>query len=851
MTLRSQAHLTPPRPAPRSVHETVVEAAPRPTNTQAAPAPRGPTAEQYVNAFVGIDGRVHLLSRDPTGKRVVRSQNAEWASFCAAADLKPEERRQLRASRHVAGLVDEGAWVRVQWADPRTRKLSCAKDGWFASKGIATYEADVDPVRRLFVDRPIGVQRPRRCYLDIEADSRVTVSSKESARMLAWSLYDAQTGKLAASAVLAEDSDKAERALVERLWSALEAFDQVCAWAGDFFDFPYLDARTLRRGLRPERKHWLWLDHLTLFRKFNVSASDSGDEKQSLALEAVARSLGLTGKLAGVDRSKSWEEWERDPERLLRYCERDAELMHEIESKTGYIEMLQAIAEAMFIFPDSAGISPSRQVESYMMRLGRERGMRFATHHWRDADDADPTQFKGAFVMEPKRGLLSNVHVFDFSRMYPTIILSWNMSPETLRRDAKPAKRPTYMAHVAPEAKPEGVCFAALTEVAFANEPRGLLPVAIEEMLKLRKVWDDAKKGHAPGTPAWKEADRRSTAYKNAGNAFFGVMGLVYSRFYVRELAESITQCGVWLIQETIAFAEEAGLEVVYGDTDSGFVVGGTREEFTAFVRECNERLYPRLLASRGCTRNLVRLEYEKAFRRLIFVSKKRYAGGYLHFKGAEATADSKPEIKGLEFKRGDTARLARRLQEEVVHTILGFHRPESDDPAVYDALVESYKARVLAGDLPFEDVVIAKKLTKNLRAYKRKVKKGGGYAAQASHVEVARALAERGGDVGAGRRIEYVVVDGEAKPNRCIPAEDFAGAYDAHYLWDQLVYPPTQRVLDAAFPEDVERWKKHERTRPVKPKPTRKGKAKKAPAADRTFDLFDEDGAGGVDPDA
>jgi len=759
-------------------------------------------------------------------------QPAEWACFLRTDDLTVSVRAMLRETHYVVGIREEGRWTRVLWADPRVRLRCCARDGWFAKHGIATFEADVDPVRRWLTDHDHGIARPRRVFLDLEADSRIAVKAKEQARMLAWSIYDpaAPEGSRSRHEVLAEDSDVAEKNLITSLWQALDPYDQVCAWAGDWFDFPYLDARTARRGLRPERRLWLWLDHLTLYRRLNAHAAESGDEKQSLSLDAVARSLGLGGKLEGVDRAQSWDEWLRDPERLGRYCARDSELTSLIEDQTGYIELQQTLAESTFVFADSAGIGPKQQVESFMLRLGRERGTRFPTHHYRDEEEAEEEErFRGAYVMEPARGILRDVHVCDFARLYPSIILTWNMSPETWRPELSPPapeKRPSYLAHLPPaeSPRPEGVCEAPLTRRFFANEPAGLLPIAIAEMLRLRKAWDDRKKSAAPGTPEWVDADRRSSAYKIAGNSFYGVVGSQFSRFFVREVAEAVAQAGVWLLRETMAAVERWGenqgrkIAVAYADTDSAFVTGCSQQEFDEFVTWCNRELYPQLLRQQGCTRNHVNLAYEKAFRKIVFVGKKRYAGSFLHYKGKSATEDSKPEIKGLEYKRGDTLRLARELQRDVIYRLLGYRIPESERPEDFEAMVELAKRHVLGGSLPLHDVVFAKKLAKAVSQYARKRKADGEFAAQPAHVEVARILAERGEDVGKGRRIEYVVVDGEANPIKVVPASDFDGTYDAHYLWESAVWPPTQRVLEAAFP--AQDWSRHDRVRPPRERP-------------------------------
>jgi DNA polymerase elongation subunit (family B) len=354
--------------------------------------------------------------------------------------------------------------------------------------------------------------------------------------------------------------------------------------------------------------------------------------------------------------------------------------------------------------------------------------------------------------------------------------------------------------------------------VLVAQEPRGMLPTAFDELLALRKASNDLKASLPPGTDAWCDADRKSDAYKRAINAFFGVMGTPASRFYQRDTAESMTQGGVWLIKETLGAAEAAGFVPFYGDTDSGFLIGKTDEEMRAFVARCNGELFPRLLREQGASRNFIRLAYEKKLAIAVFLGKKRYAARYEHYKGKAATKDSALEVKGLEFRRGDTSRLARELQLEAIEMLL---REEILTPESYAALLDRHRERVLEGELALSDIVISKRLAKPLGGYARKVKTDGTDAAQSTHVEVARVLKERGHDVAKGSKIEYVVTDGAANPAVAIPAEDFAGDFDRYYLWEQLVYPPTMRVLQAAFPAFD--WTPWERVRPRVPR--KKGK--------------------------
>jgi hypothetical protein len=130
---------------------------------------------------------------------------------------------------------------------------------------------------------------------------------------------------------------------------------------------------------------------------------------------------------------------------------------------------------------------------------------------------------------------------------------------------------------------------------------------------------------------------------------------------------------------------------------------------------------------------------------------------------------------------------------------------------------------RVLNDALPVEEVQLTKAITKPLKDYVVKKKGDGTDGSQPPHVRVAKMLADRGQDVGEGTRIAYVVLDGDGGINAPIPADDYDGNFDRYYLWESLVYPPTQRLLQAAFP-DRDWVAGLERIRPPKPR----GKAAK-----------------------
>ena len=746
---------------------------------------------EAVSGFV--DG-LSVYFRNALGE--ISKVRAEYSFFISAADAREhcDLVDQLKRSSSVRCVITGGDWVRVQMSDPEVRRALLKKhpDSPFVKRGIVTYEGDLDPLARAMVDWDVKVQRPRRCYFDIETDSRVSFDKKEQMRVLSWVIVDGDTGEVVAEHVLAEETDDSERVCLAAFWKAAQPYDQLLAWNGDGFDFVVMEARTRAMRVPCDARRWLLLDHLALFRKLNTAA-ESGDEKQSMALQNVAMHFLGEGK-DDFNAKHTYEVWASGEEgraRLLKYNRKDARLLWQLEQKTGFVALFDSICEACGVFGDTRGLMPTRQADAFMLRLAKENGAHFPTKRFQESSE----QFAGAYVMEPKgEGILRNVHVADFASLYPSIMLTWNISPDT--------KGEIWHAPVTnPEAKPpSGMCVAPGTNITFSVKDEGLITKALRILLGLRKSWNDKKSAEPPGTPAWKDADRKSTAYKVVANSFYGVIGSPGSRFYDSEVGESVTQNGVWLIKRTIAEAKAIGMDVIYADTDSLFVVGGSETEFGAFVDKCNKELYPALTSACGCVENHIKLAYEKAFDRVVFSGKKRYAGVFSHYKGKRATKDSKPEIKGFEFKRGDTALLARQMQERVINMLLGGEERHE----TFRAVLNQLKDKVLSGELRREEVVLSKSLTKPLKEYVTRAKADGTPSAEPAHVQIARILHKRGEEVGVRTRIEFVVVDAAGAGMKLLPGADFdpeKTEFDRFYLWENLVYPPTQRFLEAAFP--------------------------------------------------
>ena len=506
---------------------------------------------EVLNAFVDGNQLVQLFRKED-GRVYALRKPAEYVSYLETKEVPVALGRELRGSSYVTGMRAEGRWCRVNWLNDRARDaMGSHPESPVVKAGITVYEGDVDPVRRHFAENDPVIATPRRCYFDIETDSRVPFSEKEKMRVLSWAVVCHDTGRQW-SGVLEEWSDASERALLEGMWAALDPFDQLVAWYGDGFDFPVIFARSAHHKLRTDARRWLYLDHLEVFKKFNMHSAESGEEKRSMRLEDIGQSITGRGKLQTPEWVKerfgdksmgalSYELWEAGGEfrkLLVDYNVQDTTLLRDIEMETGYLELFKTVCEVCRLFPITASLNPTHQMDGFMLRLGRQRGYRFPTKRFRE----NVVKFRGAFVMQPavldpvwrakhnmEDGIARNVHVCDFSAMYPSIILTWNMSPDTKAFDG------TVNGPI-----PTGMCRTPMTGVCFRTDVEGILPAALREMIRLRKFWNDKKASLPPGTSEWYDANRRSTAYKVVANSFYGVMGSPFSRYFDRYIAESV-----------------------------------------------------------------------------------------------------------------------------------------------------------------------------------------------------------------------------------------------------------------------------------------------------------------------
>jgi DNA polymerase I len=322
--------------------------------------------------------------------------------------------------------------------------------------------------------------------------------------------------------------------------------------------------------------------------------------------------------------------------------------------------------------------------------------------------------YTGGLVLSPKPGLHEDIAILDFKSMYPNIMITYNLSPDT------------YIAPEEPQ-PPSGVYETPEVKHKFRKAPPGFYKEALTFLINVRGSIRQKMKTLKPKTVEYQVLDARQKAIKVITNAAYGYAGWVGARWYIKPVAEAAAAWGRYTILAASQMAEKAGIQVVYGDTDSLFL---NHDE--SKVLKLEEKIKRELKLD---------VEIGEVYKRIFFTeAKKRYAGLF---------QDGSLDIVGLEVIRGDWAEVAKKVQEHVLEIILKESSPNKAIDYVRKVISDLKHRKV-----PLHDLIIWKNLTKS----------PNDYAIKAPHVEAAKILKEKGWQLTGGDKVGYVILTGQGR---------------------------------------------------------------------------------------
>ena len=551
--------------------------------------------------------------------------------------------------------------------------------------------------------------------------------------------------------------------------------DILTGYFSDGFDLPYIKARAEKLKMRlnlgidnsqPTFSRGIFLTgkikgivHVDLLR-FIRNAYSQYLQSETLSLDEVSNELLGERKIELnplEESNKNKVDWEK----FYEYNLKDSELTYKLLEKTwpDMEEITRITKEPLFSVSRS---TMAGNFEDYVIHnLDKFNEIpEKKPYNPEISERRNREKYQGAFVFQPKPGLYQNVVFFDFSSMYGSVIVTYNLSKSTQTDEKKGSHVGEYQKE----------------KVYFSKETGFVAELLKEIIVKRRKFKEDYNKNPNPILKA------RSNAFKLIANAAYGYQGFFGARYYSVEAAASTAYFARENIQKAIKIFENNGFEPVYSDTDSIAVTLGkkTKKQATDLLKKINSELP-----------GIMELDLEGFFKRGLWVTKRT---GDFGAKKKYALIDEKNKIKirGFETVRRDWCTLAREVQNEVIKLVLEKGN-EKEAIEYVKGIIKKLKERKISK----KDLIIRTQLKKSLSEYK----------AISPHVIAAKKMREHSIAVDEGNLIEYYIA--ETKDKNCklvrekvrLPNEE--GEYNIEYYLDRQILPAVENIFQV-FNVDV-----------------------------------------------
>jgi DNA polymerase I len=583
-----------------------------------------------------------------------------------------------------------------------------------------------------------------------------------------------------------------EKSMLESFLKIMESYDPdiLTGYNINAFDIPYILERLKQNKLpqslgrcsdKPSFNRKFAMSYETTVHgrvvvdPFQIIKRDPWMKFHRYNLNTVARELLNEEKLdvGHAEISKLWNGDMEGMKRLIDYARRDAVLALRLLIERGLLGKFIELSKLCgLLLQDTFGGQTTR-IENLVMYEFKKRNYVMPAKPSKQelikrSRERERAGLKGAIVLEPERGLYSDgcILVMDFKSLYPSIMRTYNISPDTLLLDNKFGTKK----HESP------------TGAHFIEQDiyEGIFPYLLKTLIEARA---DIKKVMKHSTDEEKRAlNAKQLAIKDMSNSFYGYTGYVRARLYMLDVANSITSYGRVNIEKTKVLVEEKfkDVRVVYGDTDSIFVQTGVADLEEA--RKTGEAIAKHVTSNLS---GVLELQFEKIYKTFLILTKKRYAGW--RFDRTDTGWKEKMEMRGIETVRRDWCPLVTDVMTDVLNIIL----KEGDIQKAIGRVKETIE-KLRKGEIPLEKLTIIKGITKSIYSYDGML----------PHIELARKMAARSpaGTPFVGERIGFVIIKGNQILSKRAEDPDYVKKnrlqIDSDYYIDCQLLPPIERIL-------------------------------------------------------
>uniref|UniRef100_A0A1I8QAE6 DNA polymerase zeta catalytic subunit n=1 Tax=Stomoxys calcitrans TaxID=35570 RepID=A0A1I8QAE6_STOCA len=361
------------------------------------------------------------------------------------------------------------------------------------------------------------------------------------------------------------------------------------------------------------------------------------------------------------------------------------------------------------------------RVESMMLRIAKPKNLVPLSPSVQQRAHMRAPEYLPLILEPQSRFYADPLIVLDFQSLYPSMIIGYNYCFSTCLGRVEHLGQSTPFEFGASQLRVSPAMLRKLVDrdlitispcgVVFVKSSvrEGILPRMLTEILNTRQMVKQSMKLHKSNSALQRILHSRQLGLKLMANVTYGYTAANFSgRMPAVEVGDSVVAKGRETLEraiKTVEANENWNVKVVYGDTDSLFVLvpGRNREEAFRIGEEIAEVI----------TKNNpqpVKLKLEKVYQPCILQTKKRYVG-YMY-----ETADQKEpvyEAKGIETVRRDGCPMVAKMLEKVLRILF-----ETADVSQVKQYVCRQFTKLLSGRANLQDLIFAKEF-RGLNGYK------------------------------------------------------------------------------------------------------------------------------------
>ena len=335
---------------------------------------------------------------------------------------------------------------------------------------------------------------------------------------------------------------------------------------------------------------------------------------------------------------------------------------------------------------------------------------------------------RGGFVYEPRMGIHDGVGEVDFSSMYPSLMSKYNISAETV------------LCGCCPDSS------LRIPELDFniCEKRRGIVPKVLEFAVKKRLRYKKLVK-ETKNDDLREVYDKRQSALKWILVTCFGYLGYKNAKFGTVDGHMGVCAFGRDALLTASYIAEERGFKVIHGIVDSLWLKkdGASSEDYIKLSQEIAKQVD-------------LPLDFSGLYKWIVFLPSKTHPNVPVLNRYYGAKSDGTVKARGLEVRRRDTPKFVCDAQMEMIKALSSADDSKQFVEKIPNALevVKEYRKNLLNGEVPIWDLIVTKRLSKELEDYTQKV----------SQMIAGEQLRKEGFEVSAGKSVKFVFTSAKHK---------------------------------------------------------------------------------------